>query len=58
MVVGKAREYVNAWRRILVLSRRPDQEEFMLLARLNALGFTLIGGIGYIIHLLYILFTS
>lgn len=58
MVTSKLKEYWNAWRRILVLSRRPDEEEFMLLTKLNFLGFTLVGGIAYIIHLVYVLLTS
>ena len=56
--MAKIREYINAWRRILVLARRPDEEEFMLLTKLNFLGFTLVGGIAYIIHLMYVLLTS
>ncbi len=55
---GKLKEYWAAWRRILVLARRPDEEEFMLLTKLNFLGFTLVGGIAYIIHLVYVLITS
>ena len=58
MVVGKLREYVAAWKRILILARRPDEEEFNLLTKLNLLGFALVGGIGYIIHLIYVLLTA
>jgi protein transport protein SEC61 subunit gamma-like protein len=52
------RRYFDAWRRILVLSRKPDEEEFRLLARLNLLGFSLVGGIAYIIHLVFVLVTG
>ncbi len=55
---GKIREYLAAWKRILVLARRPDEEEFMLLTKLNFLGFTLVGSIAYIIHLVYVLLTT
>lgn len=58
MVMNKIREYITAWRRILILARRPDEEEFMLLTKLNFLGFTLVGGIAYIIHLVYVLLTG
>ena len=55
---GKIKSYIDAWRSILLLARRPDDEEFSLLLKLSILGFTLVGGIGYIIHLLYVLLTS
>ncbi len=55
---SKFREYIEAWRRILVLARRPDEEEFRLLAKLNLLGMGLVGGIGYIIHLIQVLLTT
>jgi len=55
---GKLKEYWTAWKRILVLARRPDEEEFMLLTKLNFLGFTIVGGIAYIIHLIYVLITA
>ncbi len=55
---GKIKSYIEAWRSIILLARRPDDEEFGLLLRLNVLGFTLVGGIGYIIHLVYVLLTS
>jgi protein transport protein SEC61 subunit gamma-like protein len=57
-VVSKIREYFAAWRRILILARRPDEEEFYLLVKLNLLGFTLVGGIAYIIHLVHVLLTT
>ncbi len=54
-VRGKVRHYIDMWRRILQLSRRPDEEEFNLLLKLNLLGFTIVGGIAYIIHLVHVL---
>ena len=54
-IASKVREYVSSWRKILLLARRPDNEEYMLLLRLNILGFLLVGSIGYLIHLTYIL---
>jgi len=58
MVRNAIRSYIDAWRRILILSRRPDEEEFRLLAKLNLLGFTVVGGIAYIIHLIHVLLTT
>ena len=57
-LIQKMKEYIAAWRRILVLARRPDEEEFYLLTKLNLLGFLLVGGIAYIIHLTYVLLTT
>jgi len=48
----KLKDMFAMWRRIWKLSRRPDSEEFKLLLRLNLLGFTLVGSIAYIIHIL------
>ncbi|MCE4602689.1 MAG: protein translocase SEC61 complex subunit gamma [Desulfurococcales archaeon] len=58
MVKAWLRSYIDAWRRILVLARRPDEEEFRLLTKLNLLGFTVVGGIAYIIHLTYVLLAA
>ena len=58
MAGSKLRSYLTTWRRILILSRKPDEEEFNLLSKLNLLGFALVGGIAYIIHLVYVLLTS
>ena len=55
---SKLREYITAWRRILILARRPDEEEFYLLTKLNLLGFTIVGGLAYIIHLVRVLLTA
>jgi len=52
------RGYLEAWRRILVLARRPDEEEFSLLVKLNLLGFALVGGIGYLIHLIAVILSG
>jgi protein transport protein SEC61 subunit gamma-like protein len=52
---SKIRMYFSMWRRILELSRRPSEEEFNLLLKLNLLGFVVVGGIAYIIHLIAVL---
>lgn len=46
------RGLIESWRRILKLARKPDKEEFSLLLKLNLLGFTLIGAIAYLIHII------
>ncbi len=52
---SKIKMYFSMWKRILELSRRPSDEEFNLLLKLNILGFVVVGGIAYIIHLVSVL---
>ncbi len=49
---NRIKSMLEAWKKIFKLSRRPDKEEFNLLLKLNFLGFTLVGGIAYIIHIM------
>lgn len=49
---GGLKGLIDSWRRILKLARKPDKEEFTLLLKLNLLGFTLIGSISYLIHII------
>ncbi len=51
LIFSKLREIISSWRTIIILARKPDKEEFKLLARLTFLGFALVGAIAYIIHL-------
>ena len=54
-IIDKLREIIRSWRTIIILARKPDKEEFKLLTRLTFLGFTLVGAIAYIIHLVAIM---
>jgi len=54
-ISSKVKSYLSMWRRIIDLSRRPSDDEFKLLLKLNILGFFLVGGIAYIIHLITVL---
>ncbi|MCI4396682.1 MAG: protein translocase SEC61 complex subunit gamma [Desulfurococcales archaeon] len=49
---SKFKDMLTMWRRILKLSRKPDNDEFKLLLKLNLLGFTLVGSIAYVIHIM------
>ncbi len=57
-VKGFVRRYWDAWKSILILARRPDDEEFALLAKLSFLGFLIVGGIAYIIRFIAALLSS
>ena len=56
--IEKVKNHLNAWKRIVLLSRRPDEEEFSLLTRLTLIGFLLVGVIAYVIHLIYVMLVS
>jgi protein transport protein SEC61 subunit gamma-like protein len=49
---GRVKNLLLSWKKIIKLSRRPEKDEFNLLLKLNFLGFTLVGGIAYIIHIM------
>lgn len=51
-VIERFKETIGSWRRIFRLARKPEREEFTLLLKLNFLGFTLVGTIAYIIHVI------
>ena len=55
MILGKIRDMVRSWRTILLLSKKPDDEEFKLITKLTFLGFVLIGLIAYFIHLVFVI---
>ncbi len=57
MVLGRVRHMVIMWRRIIALSSKPSRDEYLLLLRLSLLGFALLGSIGYVVHMFYILLT-
>jgi len=54
-MAARLKELIASWRRIVLLARKPDREEYTLLVRLTFLGFTLIGAIAYVIHLVTIM---
>ncbi len=49
---NRIKTMINMWGKIIKLSRKPEKEEFNLLLKLNFMGFALVGGIAYIIHIL------
>ncbi len=51
-IVGMLRDLWVSWKRILRLAKKPDDDEFKLALKLTMLGFLVVGGIAYIIHLI------
>ncbi|RLG84574.1 MAG: protein translocase SEC61 complex subunit gamma [Thermoprotei archaeon] len=50
------REIVDSWRRIIMLARKPDREEYLLTLKMVLLGLVIVGGISFIIRVAFILF--
>ncbi len=50
------RELVDSWRRIILLARKPSRDEYMLSLKMSLLGLTLVGGIAFIIRIVFVLF--
>jgi len=48
---GKLREY----RRVLMVARKPDKDEFLTSSKISALGMLIIGAIGFVIFIGFIL---
>ena len=45
-------KFIKDAKRVLKVSRKPDKDEYIDLAKISALGVVVVGGIGYIlIHL-------
>ncbi len=58
MLLGRVKHLLFMWRRIIALSTKPTRDEYLLLLRLTLLGFALIGSIGFLIHMMYVLLTT
>ncbi|OYT60413.1 MAG: protein translocase SEC61 complex subunit gamma [Desulfurococcales archaeon ex4484_217_1] len=48
----KLSEIITMWKKILILSRKPDREEYVLSIKISLLAFFLIGGIAYFVKLI------
>jgi len=57
VVIGRVKQLLFMWRRIIALSSKPTRDEYLLLLRLTLIGFALIGSIGFTVHMLYVLLT-
>lgn len=50
------RELVDSWRKILILARKPASDEYLLSLKMSLLGLTIVGGIAFIIRIIFITF--
>jgi protein transport protein SEC61 subunit gamma-like protein len=51
----KIREKIREWKRIIEVARKPTKDEFVLSSKICAVGLALIGIIGLIIFIAFIL---
>lgn len=49
-------ELFEVWRKIIMLARKPSREEYMTTAKMVFLGLVLVGGISFIIRVMFVLF--
>lgn len=54
----RLQNHIASWRKVVTLSRKPDDEEFSILTRLTLIGFLLVGAMAYVIHIIYVLLVS
>ncbi|AEM38854.1 protein translocase SEC61 complex, gamma subunit [Pyrolobus fumarii 1A] len=50
-MIEKVRETLETWRQIILRTRRPRRDEFLLTFRIVLLAILAIGAVGYAIHL-------
>ena len=51
----KTKEKLEEYRRVIRVAVKPDKQEFIVTSKVVALGVTLLGFLGFFIHLLFIL---
>ena len=54
----RLQNHIASWKKVVTLSRKPDDEEFSILTRLTLIGFLLVGAMAYVIHIIYVLLVS
>lgn len=51
----KASRFITQCIRVLKITKKPDKEEFKTLVKVSGLGIAVIGMIGFILHVLWVL---
>ncbi|MEM1628307.1 MAG: protein translocase SEC61 complex subunit gamma [Desulfurococcaceae archaeon] len=47
------RELIEMWRKILMIASKPTKEEYLVLLRIALLGLAIVGGLAFIIRLIF-----
>lgn len=48
------RDFIESSKRVLIVSKKPTKEEYLLLAKITLIGVLLLGALGFIIALLFL----
>jgi protein translocase SEC61 complex gamma subunit len=54
----KIKEALSSYKRVLIIARKPDKEDFIKTAKICFIGMGIIGLIGFIIYAISILFLA
>ncbi|MBI4052816.1 MAG: protein translocase SEC61 complex subunit gamma [Candidatus Diapherotrites archaeon] len=54
-MIDKVKKFVSDARRVFMISKKPDAQEFSVMAKVTALGIIVIGIIGFIVLLIFTL---
>lgn len=52
-VIGILKEFVNSSKRVLVIAKKPNWNEFQTMAKVTGIGIIIIALIAYIIYLVF-----
>jgi protein transport protein SEC61 subunit gamma-like protein len=52
---SKMRRFVTQCIRVLKITKRPDRDEYKMLVKVSGLGIAVIGMIGFILHVIWVL---
>ncbi len=54
----KLREKLQEYRRVLHITKKPDSESFKAIMKVTSMGIGIIGAIGFLVSILYVLIKS
>ena len=53
--VGKLKSFLSSSKRVLVIAKKPSKDEFMAMLKVTAIGIIIVGAIGAIVTLVFVL---
>ena len=52
-VIGKLKEFINSSKRVLVIAKKPNWNEFQTMAKVTGIGILIIALIAYLVYLIF-----
>ncbi|MBW3012145.1 protein translocase SEC61 complex subunit gamma [Candidatus Woesearchaeota archaeon] len=52
-MIGKSREKLNEYKRVLKVTKKPNKQEFLTIFKVSGIGILVIGAIGFLINMIY-----